>query len=354
MQSILERYNKIGEELENPEVASDPSRVMNLMKERSQLEPIVKEILEYKKLIQDLESARALLEESDDEELRALAQEEIDSIEAVLPEQEKKLKLLLVEPDPLDERPVIVEIRAGVGGEEAALFAGDLFRMYTRYAERKGWKVELMDSNPTDLGGFKEVVFSVEGDRVYSRLKYESGVHRVQRVPETESSGRIHTSTATVAVLPQVDEVDVEIKDEDLEIDTFRAGGHGGQNVQKNETAVRIRHKPTGIVVTCQDERSQLQNKMKALKVLRAKLYEKTLEEQQRNMSSFRRSLIGSADRGEKIRTYNFMQNRVTDHRINFTIYYLDRFLDGDLDEMIDALEAADRENRLLELDESA
>ena len=290
-------------------------------------------------------------ETSGDSEMEELIKSELETLEEKKSKVEEQLKILLIPKDPNDDRNVIMEIRAGTGGEEAALFAGDLFRMYSRYAEKQGWKAEIIDSNPTELGGFKEVIFEINGNGAYSRLKYESGVHRVQRVPSTEAGGRIHTSAATVAVLPEAQEVDLEINPNDLRIDIFRASGHGGQGVNTTDSAVRITHLPTGMVVTCQDERSQLKNKDKAMKVLRARLMEKYQEDQDRKIAQNRRSQVGSGDRSERIRTYNFPQGRITDHRINLTIHQLTNTLQGELDEIIDALAAEDQAKKLAQVE---
>ncbi len=338
LEAIEKRFEEISQKLSDPETLSDRSTYAKLAKEHSELSEIVGAFREYKKVLEEIKEHKEIIEEDEDEELVALAKEELKSLEKKLEELEEKLPVLLLPKDPNDEKNVILEIRAGAGGEEAALFAADLLRMYQRYAERQGWKCEILDANETGLGGFKEVVVKIEGKGAYSRLKYESGVHRVQRVPVTESSGRIHTSTATVAVLPEVDDVDVEIRPEDLKIETMRASGHGGQHVNRTESAVRITHIPTGIVVSCQNERSQHQNKATALKILRAKLYELALREQNEKIQKERRSQVGTGERCEKIRTYNFPQNRVTDHRIGLTLYNLEEILDGDLDEFIDAL----------------
>lgn len=301
---------------------------------------------EYKKVLEDIEATKELLS-SNDEELKEMAEEELSQLEEKKEKLLEEIKILLIPKDPNDEKNVIMEIRAGAGGEEAALFAHDLFRMYSMYAEKKGWKVEIMSSNETDIGGFKEVILNISGKGAYSRLKYESGVHRVQRVPTTEAGGRIHTSTATVAVLPEVEEVDVEINPNDIKVDVFRSGGHGGQSVNTTDSAVRVTHIPTGIVVTCQDERSQIQNRERALKILRAKLYEMALQEQQREIAETRKSQVGTGERSERIRTYNFPQGRVTDHRIGLTLYRLQEVLDGDLDEIIDALILNDQAEKL-------
>jgi len=338
LQALEEKYELLSQKLSDPQIMSDPEVYAKLAKELASLEEVVKTYQDYKKALLQIEENKRLLEEEEDEELRALAREEIKVLEDKVEELEKVLPLMLLPKDPNDEKNVILEIRAGAGGEEAALFAADLLRMYSRYAERKGWKFEILDANETGLGGYKEVIVRIEGKGAYSRLKYESGVHRVQRVPVTESGGRIHTSTATVAVLPEVDEIEVEIRPEDLKIETMRASGHGGQHVNKTESAVRITHLPTGIVVTCQNERSQHQNKATALKILRAKLYELYQREQMEKIQKERRSQVGTGERSEKIRTYNFPQNRVTDHRIGLTVYNLPEVLDGDLDEFIDAL----------------
>ena len=338
LEGIEKRYEEISNQLASPEVVGNPEKIEKLSKELAQLEDIVKLFREYKKVLSRIEEAKTILKEEKDEDLRELAKEELSELEPKLEEITDKLKLALIPKDPLDEKNIFLEIRAGTGGEEAALFAAELFRMYSKYAEKKGWKVEVMDSHPTGLGGFKEIIAQIKGKGVYSRLKYESGVHRVQRVPETESQGRIHTSAVTVAVLPEPDEVEVEIRPEDLKIEVFRASGHGGQHVNKTESAVRITHIPTGIVVSCQDERSQHQNKAKALKILRARLYEKMRREQEEKLREERRSQIKSGDRSEKIRTYNFPQSRVTDHRIGLTLYKLSDILEGDLDEIIDPL----------------
>ena len=348
LQTLSERFAEIEDLLARPEIATDPARLQELAKERSSLEDVVGLYERYERVARQLEDARAMLDESGDDDLKALAQDEIYSLERQRDDLESRMRLALLPKDRNDEKDVIVEIRAGTGGEEAALFAGDLYRMYARYAQAKGWGVDVIDSNPTGIGGFKEVVFEVKGRGAFSRLKHESGGHRVQRVPTTETQGRIHTSAATVAVLPEAEEVDVEIDPNDLRIDIFHASGHGGQNVQKVATAVRIIHNPTGIVAVCQDERSQLKNRQRAMGVLRARLLDREVSRQQEEMAASRRSQVGSGDRSEKVRTYNFPQNRVTDHRIGVTSHNLERILLGELDEFINEL-AAREQARLLQ-----
>jgi peptide chain release factor 1 len=351
LNEVERSYRDLEERLSDPGVASNPLEVSKLAKRYAELGHMVSKYREYKGVVSKLRQAREILESESDEEMRQLAHEELRALEPQLEELEAQIKLLLLPKDPNDNRNVIVEIRAGAGGEEASLFAAVLFRMYMRYAERKGWTTEMLSSSETGLGGFKEVVFRIEGEGAYSLLKYESGVHRVQRVPVTEASGRIHTSTATVAVLPEAEEVDVHIDPDDLKIDTFRASGAGGQYVNMTDSAVRITHLPTGIVVTCQDERSQLKNRVKAMQLLRAKLYEMELKKQEDELAAERKGQIGTAERSERIRTYNYPQNRVTDHRIGLTLYKLDQILDGDLDELIEALVMADQSERLKRLE---
>jgi len=347
LQSAEDRYEEISHKLSDPDVINNQEEYKRYMKEYSELEEIVQKFREYKKVTSDIEEARELLNETLDKDFREMVQAEYEEAQEKLEAIKKQLKIMILPKDPNDDKNVIVEIRGGAGGEEAALFAGVLFRTMTRYAERKRWKYEILDSNPTELGGFKEVVFLIEGKGAYSRLKYESGVHRVQRVPTTESSGRIHTSTITVAVLPEVEEVDVEINPNDLRIDTYRASGAGGQHINKTDSAIRITHIPTGIVVACQDERSQHKNKDKAMKILRSKLYEAAQQQQINEVAQDRKNQVGTGDRSERIRTYNYPQGRVTDHRINLTLYKLDQILDGDLDEIIDALITTDQSERL-------
>ena len=344
---LEDKYKELSEKVADPEIISDQPTWQKLMKENSELEPIVMKYREYRKVNETIAESKQILEEESDEDLRELAKMELSEAESQIVEIEDELKLLLVPKDPNDEKNVIVEIRGGAGGDEAALFAGDLFRMYSRYAERKGWKTSLMSSNETGVGGYKEVSFLIKGKGAYSRLKYESGVHRVQRIPTTESGGRIHTSTATVAVLPEVDDVEVQINPEDLRFDVFRASGNGGQCVNTTDSAVRLTHIPTGEVVSCQDEKSQLKNKEKALKVLKARLYDRALADQQKEISAERKSQVGTGDRSERIRTYNFPQGRVSDHRINLTLYKLDSFIDGDIDEMIDGLITVDQAEKM-------
>jgi len=337
LEGIENRYEEIAQQMADPEVVSDPDRLADLAREHAELEELVTLYRQYRQARTELEQAESLLDDSDPE-LRELAEAEVARLREHLDDLEAQLRQLLLPRDPRDQRDVIVEIRAGTGGEEAGLFAGDLYRMYTRYAERRGWQTELLSAHPTDLGGFKEVIFEVRGRGAFSRLKFESGVHRVQRVPITESSGRIHTSTATVAVLPEVDEVEVYIDPNDIEMEVYRSSGPGGQHMQKNATAVRLIHKPTGMVVTCESERSQTQNRARALAVLRARLYEIERQKQETEIAEARRAQVGTGERSEKIRTYNFPQNRVTDHRIGLTLYRLPDVLDGDLDPFIDEL----------------
>lgn len=341
---IEERYNEISQEL--MEIGLDYQKAADLNKERTDLEPLVKKITEYRNGLRRLEEAQEL-SGSDDDEMRILAEAEISELEPEIEKLEREIKAYLIPKDKRDQRNVIVEIRAGTGGEEAALFAADLFRLYSRYAEQRRWSIELLSANETGIGGFKEIIFMVKGRSAYSRLKYESGVHRVQRVPVTESSGRIHTSTATVAVLAEVDEVEINIPESDIRIDIYRSAGAGGQNVQKNATAVRITHLPTGIVIACQDERSQLQNRLRALSILRARLYDIEEEKRHESIDADRRSQVGSAERSEKIRTYNYPQSRVTDHRINMSTYNITGFMSGNLDEFIDELSTRDESERL-------
>jgi peptide chain release factor 1 len=344
---IEKRYDELTRLMGDPEVATDPDRLGKLAQERASLEEVVERFRNYRQTEQQLAESEELLASETDEDMRALVRQEVETLRARKDDLYAQLRLLMLPTDPNDERDVIMEIRAGAGGDEAGLFAADLYRMYARYAQLRGWKVDVIDSNESGIGGFKEIVFEIKGKGAYSRLKYESGVHRVQRVPATEASGRIHTSTATVAVLPEAEEVDVSINPNDLRIDIYHASGHGGQNVQKVATAVRITHLPTGIVVACQDERSQLQNKLRAMSVLRARLYDMEQQKQISERTESRRSQVGTGDRSEKIRTYNFPQNRVTDHRVDISIHDVPGVLQGDLDRFIDAVATADQAERL-------
>ena len=347
LQVFENRFEELNLKLYDPQTAADRQLYTALMKEHKELAPIVEAYQAWRQCQRDFDGAKELLEESSDRELREMAQQELKEKGAELSRLEEELKLLLLPKDPNDEKNVIVEIRGGTGGEEAALFAYDLYRMYLAYAEGKGWKTEIVSLSETELGGFKEVSFLIDGEGAYSRLKYESGVHRVQRGPETESGGRIHTSTATVAVLPEVDEVDFELNPADIEMQVFRSSGAGGQHINKTSSAVRLIHKPTGTVVECQQERSQFQNRDRAMQILRSRLYEEKVREQEEAVTAERRSQVGTGMRNERIRTYNFPQGRLTDHRIGLTLYRLESVMDGDLDEIIDALVTADQAERL-------
>lgn len=352
LEDLLHHYEELMNILSEPDVANDSNRFRKLMKEQNDLLPIVEAYKEYRQMKQNIEDSLAMLEEESDEEMRELAKEELNESKARVEELEKELKILLLPKDPNDEKNVIVEIRAGAGGEEAALFAAEIFRMYVHYAEGRGWKVETLEADETGIGGMKSVDFMVTGAGAYSVLKYESGVHRVQRVPETESQGRIQTSTCTVAVMPEAEEVDIQIDEKDIRIDVMRASGNGGQCVNTTDSAVRLTHYPTGIVIYSQTEKSQLQNKEKAFALLRSKLYDLELQKKQDAESEARRSQIGTGDRAEKIRTYNFPQGRVTDHRINLTLYKLDKIMNGDIQEIIDACIAADQATKLAKMNE--
>lgn len=353
LEDLVKRYEEVQNELNEPGVVADRDRFRKLMKESNELGVLVDKYLEYKKAKQDIDDSLTILDEESDEEMRKLAKEELATAKSNLEVFEHELKLLLLPKDPNDEKNVIVEIRAGAGGDEAALFAGELYRMYCKYAEAQRWKIEMVSFNENGIGGFKEIIFMVNGQGVFSKLKYESGVHRVQRIPVTESGGRIHTSTATVAIMPEAEEVDVQLDMNDCRFDVFRASGNGGQCVNTTDSAVRLTHIPTGIVISCQDEKSQLKNRDKALKVLRARLYELELEKAHDAEAAQRRSQVGTGDRSEKIRTYNFPQSRCTDHRIKLTLYTLEDVMNGNLTELIDALTAADQAAKLLEMSEN-
>jgi peptide chain release factor 1 len=347
LNSLLKRYGELSLVIQDPDLTKDQNRYRAVMKEYSQLSEIAAIHGETEELAKQLEEARLIAQEEKDPQMRELAREEFKELEIRLRDCEDKLKFLLIPKDPLDEKNIIMEIRAGTGGEEAALFAADLYRLYSRFAETKGWKFEIMSSNETELGGLKEIVFSISGNNVYENLRYESGVHRVQRVPTTESSGRIHTSAVTVAVLPEADETEIDIKQEDLRIDVMRAGGPGGQCVNTTDSAVRIIHLPTGITVHCQDEKSQIKNKAKAMRILRARIYEMEEAKAAAERAEARKTQVGSGDRSERIRTYNFPDNRVTDHRIGLTLYKLDRIMEGDIGEVFDALKLSARDELL-------
>jgi peptide chain release factor 1 len=345
---LAEKYAELNDKISNPEIIADQNLWKKLVKEHAHIEPIIQKYNEYSKVLAGVDDAKEMLADKQlDKEFREMAEMELEELTEKKTNLEEELRILLLPKDPNDDKNVIVEIRAGAGGSEAALFAGDLFRMFTRYAERQGWKSEIMSSNIPDIGGIKEIIFLIEGNGAYSRLKYESGVHRVQRIPTTESGGRIHTSTATVAVLPEAEDVEIEVNANDLRVDVYRSSGNGGQSVNTTDSAVRITHEPTGLVVTCQDEKSQLKNKEKALKILKARLFEIEQQKQASEIAENRKSQVGSGDRSERIRTYNFPQGRISDHRIGMTIYQLDAFLDGDIDEMINALTTSDQAARL-------
>ena len=345
---IQSKYEELSLKVSDPAIIADQAVWQRYAKEIGEMEPIVQKYAEYKKVVEGIREAKEILSDnSADNDMRELAKMELSDLEGEDEKISEELKILLLPKDPNDQKNVILEIRAGTGGEEAALFGADLLRMYTRYAERRGWKTEMMHINDTGMGGIKEAVILIKGKGAYSRLKYESGVHRVQRVPETESSGRIHTSAATVAVLPEADDVEVDLNPNDVRVDVYRASGNGGQCVNTTDSAVRLTHEPTGLVVTCQDEKSQLKNKEKAFKVLKAKLYDMMLSQQHSEMAEERKSQVGSGDRSERIRTYNFPQGRISDHRIGLTLYKLDYFLDGDLDDVIDALITSDQAEKM-------
>ncbi|OCA82380.1 peptide chain release factor 1 [Bacillus sp. FJAT-27225] len=347
LQAVEDRYEKLNELLSDPDVISDSKKLREYSKEQSDIQETVQVYREYKSVKEQLQDAKAMLDEKLDADMREMVKEEVSELSSQIEEFEEKLKILLIPKDPNDDKNVIFEIRGAAGGDEAALFAGDLYRMYSRYAEAQGWKTEIMDASPTGLGGFKEIIFMINGQGAYSRLKYENGAHRVQRVPETESGGRIHTSTATVACLPEAEEVEVELHDKDIRFDTFASSGAGGQSVNTTMSAVRLTHIPTGIVVSMQDEKSQHKNRDKAMKILRARVYDKFQREAQAEYDQVRKSAVGTGDRSERIRTYNFPQNRVTDHRIGLTLQKLDIILEGKLDEIIDALTLEDQSKKL-------
>lgn len=353
LQAVEDRYDELNELLSDPDVVSDPKRLRDLSKEQSGITATVQTYREYKNVNEQINETKELLGEKLDDEMREMAKEEFAELQKEKADLEERLKLLLVPKDPNDDKNVILEIRGAAGGDEAALFAGDLFRMYSKYAESRGWKVEIMDANPTGIGGYKEIIAMMNGNDAFSRMKYENGAHRVQRVPETESGGRIHTSTATVAILPEAEEVEIELHDKDIRTDTFASTGAGGQSVNTTMSAVRLTHIPTGIVVSMQDERSQLKNKDKAMKVLRARVYDKFEREAREEYDANRKSAVGTGDRSERIRTYNYPQNRVTDHRIGLTIQKLDQIMEGKLDEIIDALILEDQTSKLEHLNDA-
>lgn len=338
LDEVQAKYEELGSQLGDPAIAANPKEYQRVAKEHGRLHEIVESWDRYKEVEEQIEE-NSLLARDEDDEIRQMARDELERLEGERDELEARIRVLLVPPDPLDEKNIFLEIRAGTGGEEAALFAADLFRMYSRYAEAMGWRVDIVSASETDRGGFKEIIAEIDGEDVYSRLKYESGTHRVQRVPTTESQGRIHTSAVTVAILPEVDDVEIDIRNEDLRIDTFRASGAGGQHVNRTESAIRITHLPTGLVVSCQDEKSQHKNKAKALRVLKSRLFELEQEAQRAEIAADRREQVGSGDRSERIRTYNFPQNRVTDHRIGLTLYSLDRVIEGELDDVVSPLQ---------------
>ena len=352
LQTLEDRYNKLNEMLSDPDIISDTNKLREYSKEQSGLEDVVQAYREYKDVTSQLQDAKVMLDDKLDEEMYEMVKMEIDELSESKADLEGKMKILLLPKDPNDDKNVFMEIRGAAGGDEAALFAGDLYRMYSRYAESQGWKIEVMEASSTGVGGYKEIIFMINGNDVYSKLKYENGAHRVQRVPETESGGRIHTSTATVAVLPEAEEVEVEIHEKDIRVDTFASSGPGGQSVNTTMSAVRLTHEPTGIVVSIQDEKSQIKNKEKAMKVLRARVYDKFRQEAQAEYDENRKSAVGTGDRSERIRTYNFPQNRVTDHRIGLTIQKLDQIMQGKLDEFIDALVMEEQTKKLEQIGE--